>query len=237
MGMLYKTIKAGLLLWLTLLCLTAQAQRGQEADPDAKDITEIDKSRDRILKLHPLQLGEVVLSLEKVRSNRIANEYGIGYIYKVYLHGETDDWEDVEGHDVKGISIHMMQRHYTSKVRSAPFGFFHGPVFGYRGILFDKNVFDLPEQDPNSPNFRYVGRLIQHSLDVSYQIGGQFLMGEHFTMELAGGLGGRMKYAKATSAKELLPEHIIGYEIIKDDSNYIAAMPLVRIKLSVGYAF
>ena len=234
---LHTLIKACLLLVCILSLNAATAQRGQEPDPDAKDVKEIDKAHDRIIKFHPLQLGEIYLSLEKLRTERIANEYGIGYIYKSYLKDGSDDWEDFEAKDVLGVAVHMSQRHYTSKKKDAPFGFFHGPVFGYRFLLFDKDVFELPEQDPTSPNYRYVGRLYQHSLDLSYQIGYQYLVGRHFTLELAGALGGRVKYAKASSAKELLPEHIIGYEIISDESSYIAATPLGKLKFSVGYAF
>ncbi|NEM96215.1 ABC transporter ATP-binding protein [Pontibacter burrus] len=226
--------KAGL---LALFFLGAGAVQAQQQDPDATDIREMDKDHDRIIKIHPLQLGEVYVSMEKLRTERISNEYGIGYIYKSYLKGETDDWQDFEAKNVKGVGIHMSQRHYTSKTKSAPFGFFHGPVFGYRFLVFEKNVFDLPEQDPSSPNFRYVGRLYQNSLDLSYRIGGQFLLGNHFTLEVAGSLGGRVKYAKATTAEELLPEHIIGYELIKDESSYLAATPLAQLKFSIGYAF
>lgn len=228
--------KAGLLALFFLGAGTVHAQQ-QQQDPDANEIREIDKDHDRVVKLHPLQLGEVYVSMEKLRTERISNEYGIGYIYKSYLKGETDDWQDFEAKDVKGVGIHMSQRHYTSKTKSAPFGFFHGPVFGYRFLVFEKNVFDLPEQDPSSPDFRYVGRLYQNSLDLSYRIGGQFLLGNHFTMEVAGSLGGRVKYAKATTAEELLPEHIIGYKLIKDESSYLAATPLAQLKFSIGYSF
>ncbi|MBB6609420.1 ABC transporter ATP-binding protein [Pontibacter sp. Tf4] len=229
-----KHIKAGL---LALFLLAGGAVQAQNQDPDAPDIRDIDKAHDRIIKVHPLQLGEAYLSVEKLRTERVSNEYGIGYIYKSYLKGETDDWQDYEAKDVTGIGIHMSQRHYTSNKKSAPFGFFHGPVFGYRFLVYEKNVFDLPEQDPSSPDFRFVGRLYQNSLDVSYRIGGQFLLGNHFTLEVAGSLGGRVKYAKSTTADELLPQHIIGYELISDESSYVAATPLAQLKFSVGYAF
>ncbi|WP_162427951.1 ABC transporter ATP-binding protein [Pontibacter pudoricolor] len=234
---LHTLFKAFLFLLCLLTLQVALAQRGQEQDPDEPDIKEIDKAHDRIIKLHPVQLGEIYLSLEKLRTGRVANEYGIGYIYKSYLKDGTEDWGNFEAKDVLGVGIHMSQRHYTSKKKSAPFGFFHGPVFGYRFLLFDKDVFELPEQDPTSPNYRFVGRLYQHSLDLSYQIGYQHLLGRHFTLELAGALGGRVKYAKASSADELLPEHIIGYELIRDESSYIAATPLGKLKFSVGYSF
>lgn len=227
-------LKAGL---LSLFILAAGAAKAQEQDLDAPDVQGMDKAHDRIIKVHPLQLGEVYLSLEKLRTERVSNEYGIGYIYSSYLKGETDDWQDFEAKDVMGIGIHMSQRHYASNKKHAPFGFFHGPVFGYRFLVFDKNVFELPEQDPTSPDYRFVGRLYQNSVDVSYRIGGQFLLGNHFTLELAGSLGGRVKYAKATSADELLPQHIIGHELIKDESSLVAATPLAGLKFSVGYSF
>jgi len=235
-----KEITIGLkVLLLTFFILATGAAHAQDEDQDldAPEIREIDPAHDRIIKLHPLQLGEVYLSLEKQRTYRISNEYGIGYIYKSYLKGETDDWEDFEDKKVMGVAVHMSQRYYNTKKRDAPFGLFWGPVFGYRFMVFEKNVFDLPEQDPSSPNYRFVGRLYQNSLDLSYQLGGQFLLGNHFTLELAGALGGRVKYARATSADELLPQHIIGHELMKDESSYIAATPLGQLKFSVGYSF
>ncbi len=214
----------------------AQAQ-DEEQDIDTPEISEIDTAHDRIIKVHPLQIGEIYFSFEKLRTERVANEYGIGYIYKSYLKGETDDWEDYEAKNVMGVAIHMSQRYYNTKKRTAPFGLFWGPVFGYRFMVFEENVFELPEQDPSSPDYRFVGRLYQNSLDLSYQLGGQFLLGQHFTLELAGSLGGRVKYARATSADELLPEHIIGHELASDESSYIAATPLGQLKFSVGYSF
>ena len=222
---------------LALLVGAAATAQAQDQDLDAPDIRQIDKAHDHILKLHPLQAGEVYLSIEKLRTERVSNEYGLGFIYKSFLKGETDDWQDFEAKDVKGIAVHMSQRHYTSNKKQAPFGFFHGPVFGYRFLVFEKNVFDLPEQDPTSPNYRFVGRLYQNSLDLSYRIGAQFLAGNHFTFEVAGSLGGRVKYAKATGADELLPQHIIGHEVHHDESSMVAATPLAQLKLSVGYSF
>ncbi|MEJ8757695.1 ABC transporter ATP-binding protein [Pontibacter sp. H259] len=235
-----KEVTIGLKAFLLILfILAAGATQAQEEgqDPDAPEVREIDTAHDRVIKVHPLQLGEIYLSLEKMRTERISNEYGLGYVYKSYVKGETDDWEDFEARDVMGVAVHMSQRYYNVKKRSAPFGLFWGPVFGYRFLVFEKNVFQLPEQDPNSPNYRFVGRLYQNSLDLSYQLGGQFLLGNHFTLELAGALGGRVKYARSTSANELLPQHIIGHELMKDESSYIAATPLGQLKFSVGYSF
>lgn len=226
--------KAGV---LAVFILAAGAVNAQEQDLDAPEVRDIDKAHDRVIKLHPLQLGEVYMSLEKLRTERISNEYGIGYIYKSYLKGETDEWQDFEAKDVKGIGIHMSQRHYTSNKKSAPFGFFHGPVFGYRFLVFNENVFELPEQNPSSPDYRFVGRLYQNSVDVSYHIGGQLLLGNHFAVELAGSLGGRVKYAYARSGEELLPAHVIGHELIKDENSFVAATPLAQLKFSVGYSF
>lgn len=222
---------------LALFILTINTAQAQEEDIDEPEISQIDTAHDRVIKVHPLQIGEIYLSLEKLRTGKVSNEYGIGYVYKSYLKGETDDWEDFESRDVVGIAVHMAQRYYTSKKKTAPFGFFHGPVFGYRFLVFEKNVFRLQEQDPNSPNYRFVGRLYQNSIDLSYQIGGQFLLGNHFTLELAGALGGRVKYAKATGAEELLPKYIIGHKLISDESSLIAATPLGQLKFSLGYSF
>lgn len=233
----FTTILKTCLLALFILATCSAKAQDEGPDLDAPEIREIDTAHDRIIKVHPLQIGEIYFSLEKLRTERISNEYGIGYIYKSYLKGETDDWEDYEAKDVMGIAIHMSQRYYNTRKRNAPFGFFHGPVFGYRFLVFEDNVFELPEQDTSSPDYRFVGRLYQNSLDLSYQLGGQFLLGKHFTLELAGSLGGRIKYAKATSADELLPAHIIGHELISDESSYIAATPLAQLKFSVGYSF
>jgi hypothetical protein len=225
------------LILLTIFIVTAGIATAQERDPDAADIREINTEHDRIIKINPLQIGAIYFSFEKLRTERVANEYGIGYVYKSYLKNGTDDWKDFEDREVMGIAIHMSQRYYNSTKREAPFGFFHGPVFGYRFLVFEKNAFNLPEQDPASPNFRYVGRLYQNSLDVSYQLGWQFLLGKGFTTEFAGSLGARVKYAKATSADELLPQYVIGHELISDESSYIALAPLPQFKFSLGYSF
>ncbi len=131
----------------------------------------------------------------------------------------------------------MSQRKYPKKNAGSPFGFFHGFVFGYRFIAFGENVFGLPAQDPGDPDYRFVGRLYQNSLDLSYQLGVQFKLSNHLTAEAAGALGGRAKYALAKNAGELLTDNIIGHAVVAEDNSAIFVVPLPQLNLSVGYAF
>ncbi|MFD2999686.1 ABC transporter ATP-binding protein [Pontibacter toksunensis] len=199
-----------------------------------RDIQNIDTSYDRVVKLYPLQIGEVYLGYEKMRAERISNEFGLSYIYWSFLKG--DDWVP-ERKNAKGLGIRMSQRKYTAKNEGAPFGFFHGPVFGYRFVAFEQNVFDLPAQDPSEPGYKFIGRLYQHSLDLGYQLGVQFKLSNHLTADIGGAIGGRVKFALANNADELLPEHIIGRSVAAENNSAIFVVPLPQLNLSVGYAF
>ena len=194
----------------------------------------IDPAYDRVLKVYPLQLGEVYVAYEKMRAERTSNELGLSYVYWGYLKG--DDWLP-ERKNAQGIAIRMSQRKYTAKNAGRPFGFFHGPVFGYRFMAYEKNVFELPNQDPRDPNYQFVGRLYQNSLDLSYQLGGQFNLKNHLTADISAAFGGRLKYALANNAGELLTEHIIGRAVIAEGNSAIFVVPLPQLSVSVGYAF
>ncbi|MDX5437293.1 MAG: ABC transporter ATP-binding protein, partial [Pontibacter sp.] len=153
-------------IWLTLLALPFNSALAQNEEASQNFL--INPDHDRIIKLHPLQLGEVYISYEKMREDNISNEFGLSYVYKSYL--KSDDFipEDVK---VGGMHVRMSQRHYTSKKQSGvPFGFFHGPMFGYRFLVFDKNLFTQGSDEPGSPSYSYVGRMYQNAIEVNYQL-------------------------------------------------------------------
>jgi hypothetical protein len=212
---------------------SALGQTTQEAE-DRNEMQNIDRDHDKTLKLHPLHYGEIFLSYEKVRAPQLSNEFGLSYLYKGYLKG--DGWTP-EAKDVMGIGVRMSQRYYTSKKKLAPFGFFHGPMFGYRFVVFEENVFGLPELPPDDPDYTYVGRLYQNSLDLSYHLGGQFQMGRQFTVEISGGLGGRLKFAKATNGGGLIETAIIGHVVHADESTVVAVVPSPQLNFGIGYSF
>ncbi|MHA6249453.1 ABC transporter ATP-binding protein [Pontibacter sp. CAU 1760] len=241
-----------MIVMLSLPLFAAQAQ-------DLDLIQEVDPSYNRVLKVRPVQLGMISISSEKLRMNRVSNEYSLGYIYKAYL-GNTsgsffedmiakksadgtqepgftaDDFELKEA-DVQGISFVMSQRKYSKKNEGKPFGFFHGPVFGYRFVLFAKDVFEQPEQDPNDPDYKYIGRLYQNSLDLSYRVGAQFRLVGHLTADAGLSIGARAKYAQAKNAGTLITDNIIGYNIMADENSALTVVPLPQLSFSVGYAF
>ncbi|RIJ37786.1 ABC transporter ATP-binding protein [Pontibacter oryzae] len=225
---------ACLLLALLLLPLGAAMAQHISA-PHQEEELQVNPDHDRIIKLHPLQLGEVYLSYEKMRADRVSNEFGLSYIYKAYLDGSSFFVENDKA--VNGIAIRMSQRHYTSKKRrGTPFGFFHGPMFGYRFMAFEDNALEV-EQDPSSPDYRYVGRLYQNSLELNYQLGWQFKLGQQFTGEVSGALGGRVKYALAKGAGDLLADYIIGHELVTEENSAIFVVPSPQLNISVGYSF
>ncbi|MBD1398893.1 ABC transporter ATP-binding protein [Pontibacter sp. JH31] len=223
---------AGILL-LACICSLAHAQTAEQEDKE--EMRSIDRDHDKILKIHPLHYGEIFLSYEKVRSPRISNEIGLSYLYKSHFKGEG--WGPPEEKDAMGIGIRMSQRYHTSKKKKAPFGFFHGPMFSYRFVVFERNVFELPQVPPNDPDFRFVGRLYQHALDLSYHLGGQFQLGRHFTTEISAGLGGRVKFAKATNGADLIEQNIIGHVLHSDENAVIVVVPSPHINFGIGYSF
>ena len=209
----------------------AQAQGHNDEDTEDKVLN---KDHDRIIKFRPFDIGQVSFTYEKLRSSRVSNELGIGYIYKSYL---KDSGFTPADKKVNGLSVRMSQRHYTSNKKMAPFGFYHGPVFGYRLLIFEKDVFGTESTPPSDPNYRYIGRLYQNSIDLSYQIGGQFQLGKHLTSEIGLALGGRLKYARSVGAEEILAQRIIGHELVAEQNSAIFAVPLAQLNFSVGYSF
>ena len=226
---------AGLLLFLACLPLSFASAQTEEDLENKRDLQQIDRDHDKIIKLHPLHYGEIFLSYEKVRTPNISNEFGLSYIYKSYFKG--DDWFSPEGQTVMGVGLRMSQRYYTSKKKSPPFGFFHGPMFAYRFMVFDRDVFGKQGLSPNDPNFRYVGRFYQNSLDLSYHLGKQFQLSQHFTAEISGGIGARFKLARATSGAEFIKEVIIGHELYSEESSVIVVAPTPQLNVGIGYAF
>ncbi len=225
------------LLWLVAIFIlpinSAQAQRHEYEDLDEPESKVINPDHDRIFKFRPLDIGQISLSYEKLRTSKVSNEIVVSYIYKGYFkNGFLPDDKKANG-----LGIQMSQRHYTSKKKESPFGFYHGPKFGASLIVFEKDVFGKEYSDPNSSNF--VGRLTQNSLDLSYQIGGQFQLGRHLTLDVGGSLGGRVKHANANGAEELqlLTQNIIGHAIRTDQNSALFWIPLPQFHFSVGYSF
>jgi hypothetical protein len=227
-----------LLLVALLLCFftlgTAYAQIEEQEREDRAEMTDIDLDHDRILKIHPLHYGEIFVSYEKVREPGVSNEFGLSYLYKSYFKG--DGWTP-DAKNVMGIGVRMSQRYYPSKKKQAPFGFFYGPMFSYRFMVFERNVFDLPDLPPSDPDFRFVGRLYQNALDLSYHLGYQFQLGRHFTTELSGGLGGRVKFAIARNGGDLIEQNIIGHVVHVDEGAVLSVGPSPQLNFSIGYSF
>ncbi len=240
--MMRKESKRAVILYFLLLLLLpfgyTQAQTLEEEEEleeeELQEIRNIDHDHDRLFKLHPLQFGEVYLAYEKVRAPRISNEIGLGYVYSSGLKG--DMWFP-ENKKTTGIAVRMSQRYYPTKKKLAPFGFFHGPMFGYKFLAFEENVFGLHELPPDDPNYKFVGRLYQNSLELNYQLGGQFMLSNHLTLEIAGGLGGRLKYARAVGGEQEMLDTIIGHVLTSDENSVIAAVPTPHLKISIGLAY
>ncbi|WP_299705834.1 ABC transporter ATP-binding protein [uncultured Pontibacter sp.] len=233
-----KPQNAPFLLIALLFCIAvpseAIAQIEEQEKEDRAEMINIDRDHDRVLKIHPLHYGEIFVSYEKVRAPNISNEFGLSYFYKLHMKG--DGWS-TNIKDVMGIGIRMSQRYYTSKKKRAPFGFFHGPMFSYRFIVFERNVFDLPDLPPSDPDYRFVGRLYQNALDLSYHLGYQFQLGQHFTTELSGGLGGRVKFAIARNGGDLIEQNIIGHVVHADEGAVFSVGPSPQLNFSIGYSF
>ncbi|MCC9165220.1 ABC transporter ATP-binding protein [Pontibacter harenae] len=223
-----------LFLYLPLTFAHAQSREDEEEYLSNKeDVQDIDLAHDKVIKIHPFQLGEIYLSYEKMRTSRVSNETGIGYVYASGLE-ERSDWQN-SIKSTTGVAIRMSQRHYTSKRKTPPFGFFHGAMFGYKFLLFEEDALGVT-QAPNAPTTP-IGRLYQNSLELNYQIGGQFQLGRHFTMEVAGMLGARLKYARARNADTYLRDKVIGHVLRHDEHSVATVVPSPQLKLSVGYSF
>ena len=216
---------------MMVLAGTAHAQ-GHNMEDTEDRVTNF--SHDHIIKLRPLEIGQIGIAFEKLRTSRVSNEISVGYIYKSYLNGTGFMPEDKK---VDGVSIRMSQKHYTSEKLEAPFGFYHGPAFGYRLLIFERDAFGMESMSPSDPNYRKVGRLYQNSLDLSYQIGGQFQLGKHFTTELGLGLGARLKLARSVGGEELLLERIIGHSLVSEKNSAVFVVPMPQLNFSLGYSF
>ncbi|MCX2742095.1 ABC transporter ATP-binding protein [Pontibacter anaerobius] len=216
--------------WLVLLLALPFTQAFAQDASDTTYTTDI--AQQRIIKLHPLQIGEVYFSYEKMRTERISNEFGISYVYRGYF--KSDDFlpDDVKA---GGVHMRMSQRYYTSKKHDGvPLGFFHGPLFGYRFMVFEEGVFNTAFEDPGSST---VGRLYQNSLELNYQLGSQFMLGKGFTMEVSAALGARLKVAMAKGADDLLTENIIGHALVAERNSAIFIVPSPQLNISAGYSF
>lgn len=221
------------LLLLALSTGFAHAQVQVADEPETEDII-INKDQDKVLKFHLLQPGEIYLSYEKLRSSRISNEFGLGYVYSGFLKG--DNWYP-DSKRANGVAVRMSQRHYTSKKKDAPLGFFHGPLFGYRFMVFEKNVFGQENLPSNDPNFVYIGRFYENALDLSYLAGTQLMLRKNLVLEIAGGIGGRVKYARAVGAGDLLADRMTGRVLRSERNTAASIVPLPHLNLSIGYAF
>src|SRR6478609_4637798 len=167
------------------------------------------------IKVRPLQFGEIYVSWENIKHEDQSNEIGLGFIYKTFVGTSEQDkntlgspykaFLDEEKYtisDAAGIVVRMSQRNYSSKTRDIPEGFYYGPVYMYRFIAHDP---DLLRTFPNE----VIGRMYEHVLSFHYQIGYQFILGKHFSVEPYFGAGVRGKYATAQISKGRTEERVI----------------------------
>lgn len=197
-----------------------------------------------VIKVRPLQFGEFYASWENIKHEDQSNEIGLGFIYKSFV-GANDrdrntlaspynsfiDEEEYAISDVAGIVVRMSQRNYSSKTRDIPEGFYYGPVYMYRFIAFDPDLLRTVENE-------VIGRMYQHVLSFHYQVGYQFIIGKHLTLEPFLGAGFRAKYASAKISKGRTEERVIGpIKVTPDDNSTIAGAPSLNLNVQIGYVF
>ena len=198
----------------------------------------------RVLKVRPLQFGEFYASWENIKHDDQSNELGLGFIYKSFVRANDQDRNTMESpydsfideeeyaiSEVAGIVVRMSQRNYSSKTRDIPEGFYYGPVYMYRFIAYHPDLLRTFENE-------VIGRMYQHVLSFHYQIGYQFILGKHLTVEPFFGAGFRAKYAKAQLSKNRTEERVIApFKITPDQNSTIAGAASLNFNVQVGYAF
>ncbi len=197
-----------------------------------------------VIKVRPLQFGEYYASYENIKHDDQSNEIGLGFIYKSFVGAnEKDrntlndfystfiDEEEYAISDVAGIVVRMTQRNYSSKTRDIPEGFNYGPVYMYRFIAYHPDLLRTVENE-------VIGRMYQHVISFHYQVGYQFILGKHLSIEPFFGAGFRAKYAKAQISKGRTEERVIGpVKVTPDKNSTIAGAPSLNLNFQVGYVF
>lgn len=197
-----------------------------------------------VLKVRPLQFGEYYASWENIKHEDQSNEIGLGFIYRSFVKANEKDRNTLDGpynsfideaeyalSDVAGIVVRMSQRNYSSKTRDIPEGFNYGPVYMYRFLAFDPDLLRTEENE-------VIGRMYQHVLSFHYQLGYQFVIGRHLTLEPFLGAGFRAKFATAKISKGRTEERVIGpIKITPDANSTIVGAPSLNFNLNIGYAF
>ncbi|MDX5348340.1 MAG: ABC transporter ATP-binding protein [Hymenobacteraceae bacterium] len=189
---------------------------------------------DHVLKYYPTQLGEVHLAYEHVLDTERSNEFGLSYIYKSYANSNT--WFG-NFEECVGVGFRMSQRNYTTKKHSAPFGFFYGPAGSYKFVLFHENAIPQYRYDSNGNIIGGVGRVTQHSLALQYLIGYHVVPWGRLSLEIVGGLGGRLIVGRARGGEQDLDNFIIGHTLKSDRHTVIKATPAPTLNAAVGWAF
>lgn len=198
----------------------------------------------RAFKVRPLQFGEVYLSWENIKHDDQSNELGIGFIYKTLVGTSEQDRNTLESpynsfldeekyamHDAAGIVVRMSQRNYSSKTKDIPEGFYYGPVYMYRFIAHDPDLLRTFENE-------VIGRMYEHVLSFHYQLGYQFILGKHLTVEPFFGAGFRGKYATAQLSKGRTEERVIApIKITAGDNATIGLAPSLNLNVAIGLAF
>jgi hypothetical protein len=196
------------------------------------------------VKVRPLQFGEVYVSWENIKFEDQSNEIGLGFIYKTFVGTSEKDRNTLESpynsfldeekytiSDAAGIVMRMSQRNYTSKIHEIPEGFYYGPVYMYRFIAHDPDLLRTFENE-------VIGRMYEHVISFHYQIGYQFILGKHFSVEPYFGAGVRGKYATAKISKGRTEERVIApIKITPETNSTIAVAPSLNLNFSIGYVF
>ncbi|KAA9340218.1 hypothetical protein [Adhaeribacter soli] len=196
-----------------------------------------------IWKVRPLQFGEYYISYENVKESDQSNEIGLGFIHRSFVratekdrntlggfYGNFLDEEEYAISETAGIVLRMSQRNYTSLTKGAPNGFYHGPAITYRFIAFDPDLLRTYENET-------IGRMYQHVLAFHYQLGYQFILAKHLSLDLFGGVGARAKLATAQLSKGRTEDRVIGPVKVTDKNSTLAGAPALHLNLAVGYAF
>jgi hypothetical protein len=196
-------------------------------------------------KVRPLQFGEYYISYENVKETDQTNEIGLGYIHKSFVRATEKDKNTLSGFydifldgdtytisDANGIVMRMSQRNYTgSGGREAPYGFYHGFAATAKFLAFDG---DLLREFPDE----VIGRMYQGVLGLDYQVGYQVIIARHLTLELFGGIGGRVKVATAKLSHGRVEDRMIApVKFSLDDNSTVGVAPALHLNMSLGYAF
>lgn len=213
-----------LILFLPLILLWANNLQAQDNFGPVQKVPHKDLLK---INLAALAVGNIALLDEYTIGTRYSVSLGVNYINHRFYKGTLKHNMRSTNLHVSGVGTTLEFRYYTSATKPIPEGFFMGTFMQYSHYIQDaKTDYRDTASDPASAHYDV------QSLTLGLNFGYQWILGEHFSLEIFGGPSYTAAFMKK---RELSPQR---YKLdFWPFPDHEGTEPNARLGINLGYMF